>query len=124
MGYLPRKKYNVQISAYANQWRFRSTRDDIYNTFYYFTKGTLTCNDIAKEFIDMIIQYESIGVKMCGLLCDGGGSNESFLRKIVEVFDLDKSISIIHPLENSRRIYFWPYGTHSQKATKNNFFRR
>ena len=77
----------------------------------------------------MLVLYESIGVEICGLVCDGGGSNESFIKKIVEKFDLDKehtdidSVSMIHPLDNNRRIFIWSCGTHSLKAIRNNLFR-
>ena len=62
--------------------------------FYYFNKGILTCNNIAEQFIDVLIYYESMVVKICGLVCDGGGSNDSFLHKIVEAFDLDRKLLI------------------------------
>ena len=74
----------MQMRAYANQWRFRSITGHIHNGFYYFNQGTLSCNDIAEQFIDALIFYETCGVQIHGLVCDGGGSNESFLHKIVE----------------------------------------
>ena len=129
LGLSTKKKNNVQMRAYANQWRFRSITGHIHNGFYYFNKGTLSCNDIAEQFIDALIFYETCGVQIHGLVCDGGGSNESFLHKIVEKLGFDKkmidlqSVSMIHPFDNKRRIYFWSCGTHSQKATRNNLFR-
>ena len=75
-----------------------------------------------------MIAYESIGVKINGLVCDGGGTNESFLHKVVDSFNLDdkfpnnKSISMIHPLDDTRRIFVWSCGTHSVKAVRNNLF--
>ena len=49
------KKDNRQLSAYANQWRFRSTRGIVHNSFYYFNKGSLTANEIAQQFMDILI---------------------------------------------------------------------
>ena len=80
---------NRQFSAYTNQWRSRSTRGITHNSFYYFNKGSLTANDIALQFMDVLTVYENVGVEICGLVCDGGGSNESFLHSIVENFNLD-----------------------------------
>ena len=100
------------MMAYANQWRFRSTEGHVHNGFYYFNKGTLSCNDVTEQFIDALIFYESLGIEIHGLVCDGGGSNESFLHKIVEAFDLDKkmidikSVSSINPFDRRRRICF------------------
>ena len=124
-----KKKSNQQMTAYANQWRFRSTKGHVHNAFYYFNKGSLTCNDLAEQFIDVLLYYESLGIEIHGVVCDGGGSNMSFLHKIVEVFDFDrekideKSVSMIHPFDTNRRIYFWSCGTHSLKAVRNNLFR-
>ena len=78
------------MTVYANQWIFRSTKDDVHNVFYYFNKSILTCNDIVEQFIDVLLYYENLGIQIYGLVCDGGGSNESFLHKIVDAFDLDK----------------------------------
>ena len=120
---------NRQLSAYANQWRFRSTRGITHNSCYYFNKGSLTANDIAQQFMDVLTVYENVGVEIYGLVCDGGGSNESFLHSIVENFDLDvdlpkeDSLSFINPLDIKRRIYIWSCGTHSQKALRNNLYR-
>ena len=99
------------MTAYANQRRFRSTRGDINKGLYYFNKVTLICNDIEEQFINVLIYYESIGIQICDLVCDGGGSDES--RMIVEAFDLDKkeidnkSISMIHPFDSIKHIYLW-----------------
>ena len=124
-----KKKSNQQMMAYANQWRFRSTKGHVHNAFYYFNKGSLTCNDLAEQFTDVLLYYESLGIEIHGVVCDGGGSNMSFLHKIVEFLDFDsevideKTVSMIHPFDTNRRIYFWSCGTHSQKAIRNNLFR-
>ena len=87
----------------------------------------MKCNDILGQLIDVLVYYESLGIQICGLVRDDGGSNESFLHKTPEAFDLDskindkKSLSTIHLLDNSRRICFWSCGTYSQKAPRNNF---
>ena len=49
------KTENRQVTAYANQWRFRSTRGDVHNCFYYFNKGSLIANYIASQFVDVLI---------------------------------------------------------------------
>ena len=124
-----KKVDNRQLSAYANQWRFRSTRGLTHNSVYYFNKGSLTANDIAQQFMDVLTVYENVGVEIYGLVCDGGGSNESFLHSIVENFNLDvelpdeDSLSFVNPLDKKRRIYIWSCGTHSQKALRNNLYR-
>ena len=41
-------------------------------------KSSLNANEITKQFLDVLIAYESIGVKINVLVYDGGGANESF----------------------------------------------
>ena len=100
------------MSGYANQWKFRSTEGDIHNTFYYFNKGILKCNDISEQCIDVLLYYESLGIEVYGLVCDGGSKTERFSNKIVQAFDLGnqtidmKSVSMIYSYDNARRIYF------------------
>ena len=60
---LSTKKHNVQMRAYANQWRFRSITGHIHNGFYYFNQGTLSCNDIAEQFIDALIFMKRVVFK-------------------------------------------------------------
>ena len=124
-----KKSDTRQLSAYANQWRFRSTRGIVHNSFFYFNKGSLTANEIAQQFTDVLLFYETVGVQISGLVCDGGSSNESFLHNIVDKFNFDavipdkESLSFIHSLDKTRRIYLWSCGTHSQKALRNNLYR-
>ena len=69
--------------------------------------------------MDVLIFYESIGIQISGLVCDGGGSNEMFLHSIVDKLNLDEvilgeeTLSFIHPLDKTRRIYLWSCGTYS-----------
>ena len=52
-----------QMSVYANQWRFRSSRGITHSLFYYFDKGSLNANEMIRQFLDVLIAYESMGVK-------------------------------------------------------------
>ena len=80
--------------------------------------------------MDVFFFHESLGVEICGLVCDDGGSNESFLHSIVGKFILDEkvatqeSVRFTHPLDKCRRIFIWSCGTHSQKALRNSMYRR
>ena len=46
------------------------------------------------------------------------------MKHLILIKTVDKkSISMIHPLDSTRCIYFCSCGTHSQKVTRNNLFR-
>ena len=80
----------------------------LHSLFFYFNKGSLDTNEIIKQFIDVLLVYDAIGVNICGLVCDGGGSNERFMHKVTDDLNLDKKkpdntlVSLIHPLDKER----------------------
>ena len=118
-----------QIKAYANQWRFRSTRGLVHNASYFLNKGILDGNEIAAQFMHVLAMYETIGIYICGIVCDGGGSNESFIEKLASRSGMkyiavsEDTVRILHPFDKKRWIYIWSCGTHSLKALRNNIFR-
>ena len=75
-------KYSELLFVYANQWRFRSTKGLVHNSDFYFNKGSLDVNELVRQFIDVITRYESIGVKIHGIVSDGGGGNTKFFNMI------------------------------------------
>ena len=74
------KDDNSQLSVYANQWCFISTRGLTHNYDLYYNTSSLGGNEIVRQFMDVMILYETLGVKICGLICDGGGRNSKFIR--------------------------------------------
>ena len=70
-----------------------------------------------------------MGIKIYGIVNDGGGGNEKFFRSIVEKltsvqdWSSNQNISFSNPIDISRRIHVWSCGTHSLKAVKNNLYR-
>ena len=78
------KKSEKQLAVYSNQWRFRSTMGSTHNGDFYYNCGSLDANEITRQFIDVLTSYELIGVKILGIVGDGGGGNERFFRNIAE----------------------------------------
>ena len=90
----------------------------ICNDHYYFNTGSLDANKIVKQFIDIFIRYEMIGVKIFGIVGDGCGGNEKCFRTLVHNLpmtglcpskDYEYFSNYIDP---SRMIYSWARGTH------------
>ena len=71
-------------SVYANQWRFRSTKGLVHNSNFYIDNGLLNGNELVRQFIDVVTSYELIGVKIYGIVSDGGGGNTKFFNMISE----------------------------------------
>ena len=89
LGMLNTKKDDTrQLSSYTNQWRFRSTRVVVHDSVFNFNKGSLTYNEIFQQFMNSLIFYKVLGVTVCGFICDGGGSNEIIIHKIVDHFNM------------------------------------
>ena len=79
-----KKKVGKQLAVYANQWRFRSSVGLVYNAIFYFNTGSLDANEITKQFIDVLISYEMLGIKVLGVVSDGGGGNGiSFVKWLI-----------------------------------------
>ena len=55
-----------------------STLGIVHNTVFYYNDGSLDTNEITKQFLDILTAYESIGVRISGIVFDGGGGNEKF----------------------------------------------
>ena len=117
------------MSVYANQWRFRSTKGVVHNADFYYNKGSLDGNEIIRQFIDVVSAYELMGVKIYGIVSDGGGGNTKFFNMISNYKPLKakwiskECLSTINPVDPSRKIYIWSCSTHSLKALRNNLFR-
>ena len=118
-----------QLAVYANQWRFRSTTGIIHNSNFYFNTGSLDANEITKQFIDVLLSYEFLNIKILGIVSDGGGGNENFFRTMTNNIPMTgpwpglDTISFVNPIDTTRKVYIWSCGTHSLKAIRNNLYR-
>ena len=78
LGPIRDKHKQEKKSVYENQWRFRSTRGIVHNTFFYFNTGSLDENKITRQFLNVLTSYESMGACSSGIVSDGevpGGRN-------------------------------------------------
>ena len=124
-----KKKYGELLSVYANQWRFRSTKGIVHNADFYYNKGSLDGNELIRQYIDVVSCYELIGIKIYGMVSDGGGGNTKFFKLISEYQPLqgiwinEKCLRTLNPVDPCRYIYIWSCSTHSLKALRNTLYR-
>ena len=118
-----------QISVYANQWRFRSTRGLSHNSNYYYNTGSLDGDMILSQFIDVLTSYELLGVEILGIVSDGGGSNVRIFNTLFSQqqkyskWPTKDSVTTKNPFNMNRLIIYWYCATHGLKALRNNLFR-
>ena len=107
-----KKKENTKLAVYVNQRRFRSTRGLAHNGDFYFNTGSLDGNEMIRQFIDVVISYEIIGVIIFGIVSDSGGGNEKFFKLLRDNLPISGSGNAINCfqcknlVDPSRVIYF------------------
>ena len=74
---LDKIKNKKQIAVYATKWRFRSTKNKVHNAKFYYNTGSLDSNEITKQFFDVLTSYEMLGMKILGIMIDGGGRTKN-----------------------------------------------
>ena len=83
----------------CSQWRF------------FYNKGSLDGNELIRQFIDVVCSYELMGVKIYGMVSDGGGGNTKFFNIISEYQPLNgkwidgKCLRTLNPIDPTRYIY-------------------
>jgi hypothetical protein len=78
---IPEEFHHVKAPAvYVNQWRFRSSKNIVHNSNFFFNCGSLDGNELLSQMIHVVCGYEKIGEKIFGLLCDAGGSNRGLFK--------------------------------------------
>lgn len=123
------KKAEKQLSVYANQWRFCSTRGITHNSDFYFNKWLLNSNEITKQFIDVISSYEQLGIQIHGIVIGDWGGNDKVFHSIVEkstpveYWTSNQNISFTNSINTAQRICVWSCGTHSLKAMRKYLYR-
>jgi hypothetical protein len=76
--------FQKEHATYANQWRFRSVYGVVHNSEFFFNSGSLSGDEILRQWMHVTTCYETIGCKLYGICGDAGGSNASFLKLIRE----------------------------------------
>ena len=69
-----------KVTVYANQWRFRSTKNLVHNADFFFNNGSLDGNELIRQMMLVVMAYEFIGVKIFGIVSDAGGGNTKMFK--------------------------------------------
>ena len=67
--------YYYKPATYVNLWRLRTTKNVAYNCEFFFNNGSLTGDELLRQFLRVVGHCELIGVSILGLLNDAAGQN-------------------------------------------------
>jgi hypothetical protein len=62
-------------ATYVNLWRLRTTTNVTQSCEFFFNTGSLSGDELLRQFMRVTAHYEMIGVQILGLLCDAAGQN-------------------------------------------------
>ena len=62
-------------ATHVNQWRFRSTFNQVYNLEFYYNDRSLNGTDILCQLVHVTTMLSAIDVDILGVTLDAGGSN-------------------------------------------------
>jgi len=110
----------------VNQWRFRSIKGIIHNAKYFFNSGSLTGDELLRQFTHVVSCYESIGVRILGCVCDAGGQNSRLFHYLCCSTPIDDNawlsnncVLVTNPAIPSRKIALWFCSMHQLKNMHN-----
>jgi hypothetical protein len=115
-------------AVYVNQWRFRSIKNVIHNSNFFFNSGSLDGNELLSQMTHVVCGYEKIGVKIYGIVCDAGGSNRGLFKLLRDglklvLFGVERVapgyVKFINPYDPSRDIAIFNCSTHNLKNMRN-----
>ena len=112
----------------VNLWKYRSTDNTTLDCEFFYSGGNLNNADIRKQFLHVVTCLELINCRVFGFSSDGNSVNVTAMKMLSESASgipedmewLDEHyISMVHPLDPTRRIYFWLCTTHQIKSMRN-----
>jgi hypothetical protein len=116
-------------AVYANQWRFRSIHNKTHNAEFFFNSGSITKDELLRQFMHVVTCYEMSGVKVMGIVPDAGGPNSGLLKllrkdeKVEGNWPSTACLSLVNHMSLERRISIWHCSTHGAKAMRNSLYR-
>lgn len=115
----------------CNQWRFRSVFNEHYTSEFFFNNGSLDSDEMMRQLLEVLTNFESIGVAIHGVCCDGGGANEGVfgmfrahnsIKDNMMILGKD-DVAMTNPCDTTRVIWFWNCQVHNLKNCRNAIWR-
>jgi hypothetical protein len=119
------KDYSISLTV--NQYRFRSANNHTHTGEFFFNNGSLSGDELLRQVKQVIFGYEIIGVRIYGIVCDGGGNNARLFKLLRsgneptegESWLKEEHVSFLNPADPTRRIAMFHCTTHGLKNMRN-----
>ena len=74
------KEEETGVTTYVNQWRFRSSNNEVMNLEFYFNYSNNTGNETLRKFLHVAMCLSLIEINLTDLDLDAVGMNRRFVR--------------------------------------------
>ena len=124
---LSEQKEEQSITKKVNQWLYRSWSNQTFLCEYWYNNGDLNGSEMMDQFLTVLEHCELANFKVHGVCVDAGGSNHGFINLLryqnikndrKALYD-DEQVSMVHPMDRTRKIYLIYCITHIMKAVRN-----
>ena len=119
-------------AIYANVFRYRSsfpTPNKIVNLNFFFNSGSLTGNELLRQFNHVVLACEMSNMQVHGFVSDAGGNNARLMTMLRDDNKIDDSawapddcVRCKNPVDPTRYIYLWHCSVHLLKSLRNQLF--
>jgi hypothetical protein len=118
-------------AMYVNIWRLRTTKNLAHNCEFFFNNGSLTGNELLRQFLRVVGHCKLIGVSILGLLNDAAGQNVKFVdfltsantRITVTGYLSVKDITLADHINPTQSMAAYQCLSHNLKASRNRLLR-
>jgi hypothetical protein len=117
-------------ATYVNLWRLRTTTNVTQSCEFFFNTGSLSGDELLRQFMRVAGHYEMIGVQILGLLCDAAGQNARLFHLLrggatvgLTGYPTFKDTTFSNHINPERAVGTFHCSTHNLKAIRNQLLR-
>jgi hypothetical protein len=117
-------------ATYVNLWRLRTTTNVTQSCEFFFNTGSLSGDELLRQFMRVTAHYEMIGVQILGLLCDAAGQNARLFHLLragqtvgLSGYPSFEQVTFPNPINPERVVGTFHCSTHNLKASRNQLLR-
>jgi hypothetical protein len=120
-----------QPAVEVNQWKYRAINGGgvSFECEFFYNGGNLSNADLRRQFLQVTSCLELINCQVWGWVADGASKNVTAMKIISEMngatlvpaegWVAEEYISLIHPIDPTRRLFLWLCSTHQLKSIRN-----
>ena len=121
-------------AMYVNLWRLRTTKNVAYNCEFFYNNGSLTGDELLRQFLRVSGHCELIGVSILGLLNDAAGQNVKLVDLLTSSASSEakiaptgypciESVTFANHIDPTQLVAAFHCSSHNLKASRNQLLR-